>query len=73
MSSEPPLDRAPPPGSWKPARAMASAIVSPIQRILAVEAASGILLMVATAVALVLANSRWHADFEHLWHRLLDR
>ncbi len=47
---------------------MASAIVSPIQRILAVEAASGILLMVATAVALVLANSRWRADFEHLWH-----
>ncbi|MGE0403933.1 MAG: Na+/H+ antiporter NhaA, partial [Kofleriaceae bacterium] len=61
-------DRSPPPGTWKPARAVAKAIVSPIQRILAIEAASGILLMVATAAALFLANSRWHADFEALWH-----
>ena len=59
---------APPPGTWKPARAVAKAIVSPIQRILAIEAASGILLVVATAIALVLANSRWHAGFEALWH-----
>ncbi|MEO8703924.1 MAG: Na+/H+ antiporter NhaA [Kofleriaceae bacterium] len=60
-------DRQPPPGTWKPARAIASALASPIQRILLVEAASGILLMIATAVALILANSRWHADFEALW------
>ncbi|MEJ7596285.1 MAG: Na+/H+ antiporter NhaA [Kofleriaceae bacterium] len=61
-------DSLPPPGTWKPARAVANALVSPIQRILAVEAASGILLMAATVVALVLANSRWHASFEALWH-----
>ncbi len=58
----------PPPGTWKPARAFAQALVSPIQRILAVEAASGILLMVATATALFLANSRWQHDYEALWH-----
>ncbi len=61
-------ETSPPPGTWKPARAVASALVSPIQRILAVEAASGILLMVATAIALVLANSPWSHDFEALWH-----
>ena len=58
----------PPPGTWKPARVVAQALVSPIQRILAVEAASGILLMIATAIALVVANSRWAADFDALWH-----
>src|SRR6188768_72568 len=61
-------DRSPPPGTWKAARAVANAIVSPIQRILAIEAASGILLIVATAVALVLANSHWHDSYEALWH-----
>jgi NhaA family Na+:H+ antiporter len=65
MSSDRPSH---PPGTWKPARAVANALVSPIQRILAVEAASGILLMVATALALFLANSRWAHDFEALWH-----
>ncbi|MFN0246304.1 MAG: Na+/H+ antiporter NhaA [Kofleriaceae bacterium] len=61
-------DRPPPPGTWKAARAVKSAIVSPIQQILAIEAASGVLLMVATAIALFLANSLWAHDFEALWH-----
>jgi len=43
-------------------------LASPIQRILAVEAASGILLMAATVVALVWANSRWAPTYEALWH-----
>ncbi len=59
---------APPPGTWAPARRVAQAITAPIQRILAIEAASGILLMVATATALVLANSAWRESYEHLWH-----
>jgi len=50
------------------ARAAARAIASPIQRILAIEAASGILLMIATAVALVWANTQWSGSYEALWH-----
>ena len=57
-----------PPESWRLARAAARAIASPIQRILAIEAASGILLMIATAVALVWANTRWSGSYEALWH-----
>ncbi len=56
-----------PPETWNPARRAAQAIASPIQRILAVEAASGILLMVAAAAALVWANSRWSGSYEALW------
>jgi Na+:H+ antiporter, NhaA family len=57
-----------PPGTWAPARRVARAIASPIQRILAIEAASGVLLMAATATALVLANSGWSGWYEGLWH-----
>lgn len=64
----PPHDHPPPPGTWQPARRIADAIAQPLQRILAIEAASGILLMLATAAALVLANSAWRAGFEALWH-----
>lgn len=57
-----------PPETWAPARRAVHALTSPIQRILAIEAASGLLLMAATVVALVVANSRWAAGFEALWH-----
>ncbi|MDX2093191.1 MAG: Na+/H+ antiporter NhaA [Kofleriaceae bacterium] len=57
-----------PPGTWAPARRAAHVLASPIQRILAVEAASGILLMAATVLALVWANSGWAASYEALWH-----
>ncbi len=57
-----------PPESWAIARAAARAIASPIQRILAIEAASGVLLMVVTAVALVWANSGWSGSYQALWH-----
>jgi NhaA family Na+:H+ antiporter len=58
----------PPPESWAPARAAARAIASPILRILQIEAASGIALMVATAVALVCANTQWSDSYVALWH-----
>ncbi|MBZ0232965.1 MAG: Na+/H+ antiporter NhaA [Deltaproteobacteria bacterium] len=61
-------DGRPPPGTWAPAHRAAMRIVTPIQSILAVEAASGILLMVTTVVALVWANSPWASAYEHLWH-----
>jgi NhaA family Na+:H+ antiporter len=40
----------------------------PIERFLHVEAASGILLLLAAAVALVWANSPWAASYDTLWH-----
>jgi NhaA family Na+:H+ antiporter len=56
-----------PPETWKPVRRAAAALASPIQRILAVEAASGIVLLVATAVALAWSNV-WPESYAALWH-----
>lgn len=56
-----------PPGSWAPVRRAAVALASPIQRILAVEAASGIVLLAVSAIALTWANL-WPASYEGLWH-----
>jgi len=56
-----------PPESWPTIRRAAAAIASPIQRILAVEAASGIVLLVATALALAWANL-WTSSYAELWH-----
>ena len=56
-----------PPDSWAPVRRAAVAIASPIQRILAVEAASGIVLLIATVAALTWANlapGSYHAIWE---------
>jgi len=61
-------DRNLPPGAWKPARHAAERLFSPLQRFLAVEAASGLLLVAAAAVALVWANSAWRGSYEQLWH-----
>jgi NhaA family Na+:H+ antiporter len=55
-----------PPGTWTPVRRAAVAIKAPIQRILAIEAASGVVLLVVTVVALVWANT-WTASYERLW------
>jgi Na+:H+ antiporter, NhaA family len=40
----------------------------PLERFLAIEAASGILLLLAAAVALALANSPWAEAYAHFWH-----
>ena len=45
-----------------------SAIAGPISSFLHIQAASGILLLAAAVLALVWANSRWHASYEQLWH-----
>lgn len=55
-----------PPEAWAPVRRAAAALTAPIQRILAVEAASGIVLLAATAVALVWANVGG-SSYERLW------
>jgi Na+:H+ antiporter, NhaA family len=57
-----------PPGAWAPIHVAARRLLSPIQRFLEIEAASGIVLMVATAVALVWANSPWSGSYHALWH-----
>jgi NhaA family Na+:H+ antiporter len=56
-----------PPETWAPVRQAAAAITSPIRRILAIEAASGLVLLTATIAALVWANV-WTASYEALWH-----
>ena len=58
----------PPPGSWPTAQAAARRLISPVERFLSVEAASGILLLVAAALALGWANSPWQGGYQALWH-----
>lgn len=41
-------------------------------RFLAQEAASGVLLLIATAVALIWANSPWSESYHHLWETEVD-
>jgi NhaA family Na+:H+ antiporter len=62
-----PSENSHPPESWAPVRRAAAAIASPIQRILAVEAASGLVLLAATIVALTWANVA-SGSYAELWH-----
>ena len=57
-----------PPGAWLPARRGVRRILAPVERFLAIEAASGIVLMVAAIVALAWANSPWRMLYADLWH-----
>jgi NhaA family Na+:H+ antiporter len=57
-----------PPGAWAPIHATARRLASPIQRFLAIEAASGVVLIAATAIALVAANSPLADAFHAFWH-----
>jgi Na+:H+ antiporter, NhaA family len=64
----PPLD---PPGAWAPARRLVRRARAPVERFLAIEASSGILLLGVACVALLWANSPWAGAYEHLWHTRL--
>jgi NhaA family Na+:H+ antiporter len=57
-----------PPEAWAPLLRAARLATRPLERFLRIEAASGILLMVSAAVALVAANSPWSEAWAHLWH-----
>jgi NhaA family Na+:H+ antiporter len=57
-----------PPGVWKPAQQAVRTLVRPLEAFLHIQASSGILLLIASIVALVLANSSWRGAYEHLWH-----
>ncbi|HEV7990748.1 MAG TPA: Na+/H+ antiporter NhaA [Gemmatimonadaceae bacterium] len=48
-------------------RPLIERVLRPFQRFIATEAASGIVLLAATAIALVWANSGWAASYHHLW------
>jgi Na+:H+ antiporter, NhaA family len=57
-----------PPGSWWPARRFAKRALAPVEKFLAVEAASGVLLLAAAALALVWANSSWQDSYAAVLH-----
>jgi NhaA family Na+:H+ antiporter len=61
-------DRAPhPPETWPTVRRTFDVLAAPIQRILAIEAASGIVLLAAAAAALIWANVD-PGSYEGVWH-----
>lgn len=70
--SEPPqppiLHPSSPPEAWEPLLRFARFAGRPLEKFLQIEAASGILLLVATAVALAWANSRWVGSYVRFWH-----
>jgi NhaA family Na+:H+ antiporter len=49
-------------------RVLAKTVVRPFQRFMHREASGGIVLIVATIVALIWANSPWSASYRELWH-----
>lgn len=57
-----------PPEAWRPAAQLAQLVARPLDRFFRIEAASGIVLIFAAAVALVLANSRSAASYAAFWH-----
>jgi NhaA family Na+:H+ antiporter len=61
-------NRSAPPGAWQPLRSAVLRAVGPLERFLHVEAASGIVLLVAAALAFALANSAWSEGYHALWH-----
>jgi Na+:H+ antiporter, NhaA family len=60
-----------PPEAWGPFLRLAHLAGLPLERFLRVEAASGIVLLMAAAIALAWANSLWGASYASLWHTTL--
>ncbi|HET8933478.1 MAG TPA: Na+/H+ antiporter NhaA [Polyangiales bacterium] len=57
-----------PPEAWRPLVELRGAARRSLEHFLRIEAASGILLLLAAAVALVWANSPWAGGYASLWH-----
>lgn len=57
-----------PPEAWPPLQRVARAVTWPLERFLRIEAASGIMLLLAAALALGWANSPWGDSYQQLWH-----
>ncbi len=47
-------------------------VVQPIQRVLALQTAGGVAMLLAAIVALVWANSPWHESYFHFWETPFD-
>lgn len=57
-----------PPEAWGPLLKLARFASRPLERFLQIQAASGLLLMLAAAAALAWANSPWADSYAHFWH-----
>lgn len=57
-----------PPGAWRPVRNLTQAVLAPVERFLAIETSSGLLLLFVSLVALIWANSSWFSAYQNLWH-----
>ncbi|HSC86596.1 MAG TPA: Na+/H+ antiporter NhaA, partial [Polyangiaceae bacterium] len=57
-----------PPEAWDALLRVVEWTARPIDRFLHVEASSGILLLLAAAIALAWANSPWQHTYHALWH-----
>ncbi|QDE92609.1 Na+/H+ antiporter NhaA [Myxococcus xanthus] len=67
-TTTPPGQSALPPEAWAPLLRLSRLAGRPLERFLHIEAASGILLLVAAAIALLWANSPWAESYAHFWH-----
>ena len=56
-----------PPEAWEPLFRLARLARRPLERFFRIQAASGIVLLLAAAVALLWANSPWAASYVQLW------
>ncbi|HEX5658151.1 MAG TPA: Na+/H+ antiporter NhaA [Polyangiales bacterium] len=61
------LTHSDPPEAWQPLRRLVRRARRPLDRFLAIEAASGILLLLSAAAALIWANSPWAHSYHALW------
>ncbi|MDP3277086.1 MAG: Na+/H+ antiporter NhaA [Deltaproteobacteria bacterium] len=56
-----------PPGAWRPAHRVAQRVLAPVERLLAIQASSGIVLFAAAAIAMLWANSRYSESYRWFW------
>ncbi|MFO0568990.1 MAG: Na+/H+ antiporter NhaA [Polyangiaceae bacterium] len=56
------------PGVWPRVHRLRRRLAGPIERFLAIEAASGIVLLAVALLALAWANSAWAPSYHALWH-----
>ncbi len=68
MHHGPTIEPPRPPEAWAPLFRFTRIAGRPLERFLRIEAASGIVLLVAAAIALVWANSSWSSSYVGLWH-----
>lgn len=67
-STPPGAPTAAPPGSWEPLLELSRVAARPLERFLKINAASGILLFVTAAIALVIANTSLAEGYANFWH-----